>query len=425
MALVAAAGQAACGGGHSGASEEPRLAELWPGLVAESDVPARCLVARVPFRLEDGAELYVEPEELLRLGNDLLVVGTPTYVWPADPGGQGDTPLADAHVAARFDLDGRTRLIEKPIPGTIGRVRAVALGDERWGLLFDEVHPDSLPSKHHLLALWYAEHDGARWTSLERVPAPEEGVLDLWADSELVRSAEGLMWVVALRLASGGSQLLHYERVGGRWRHEVISDEWAELVTLAGDPVGGTAWLAHFSTDPDFSEWRQSLRLHRRVGGTWELVDRIAEVPPGVKVRDPRVIARAGGPSISWWLLGGPDREAHAHVGWEAGGRGVSLRLDPSAVQVVPVDDIGASPSWVEGHLDAAGQLSELRLVRVAASGAARTVEVVASSPNPFPSFFAAISVANEVVVVGPEPGAIRGRPTVRSLILRLSTTCT
>jgi hypothetical protein len=223
------------------------------------------------------------------------------------------------------------------------------------------------------------------------------------------------------------STLIHYERVDGVWRHEVVSDEWAEIVTLAHDPARDELWMAHFSEDPGISGWQQTLRLHRRVGGVWDLVARITEAPSGVKVREPRITVRGSGLEISWWLLGGADMPAHARVGFGLDREGVTLTLDASVFQMIPVADIGGAPAWVVNHLDPERRSSELRLVHapLTALNAAPGVRPLASVPNPYPSFFAALRVANEVVLIGPEPSPDPMRPPVRSLILRLSATCT
>jgi hypothetical protein len=232
VVLMVAAG--ACGARPSQEGREMPPPE--PGVEAlsvENQAPDSCVAARTPLRLVDGTELYIEPEELLEVGADLLVAGTPNYTWSPDETGRMAQRTADTHLAARFTLDGVAHAVEKPISGAIGSVRVVALGGDRWGALFDEVHADSLPGKHHRLGVWYAEHDGARWTTPERLPEPAEGALDLASDSELVRAGDRLVWVVPARLPLDLSTLIHYERVDGVWRHEVVSDEWAEIVTLA------------------------------------------------------------------------------------------------------------------------------------------------------------------------------------------------
>jgi hypothetical protein len=384
---------------------------------------APCEIRPAPLALEDGTQLYVEPEELIRVGSDLVVVGTPTYTWESGPDVVVQRTV-DAHIAARFDLEGRSRLIEKPIPGAIGTVRAVALGGERWGLLFNEVHPDSLPQKDHVLGVWYAEHDGERWATLEPVPLPEQGVPDFSSSSELVRTGDGLAWVTAARLPFFLSELVHYERRDGVWRRRVVSDEWIEVSALAYDPVERALWMAHFSEDPALPGWQQSLRLHR-LGSTWELVSRLTVVESDVKVRDPGLVVLPDGIAASWRLEGPATLEARARVGIGVGRDGGDLTLDPTSYQVVPLTAADGGAAWLVNHLTE-GRPAELRVLRGLALAAATTAAtLVTTAPNPYPSFFAALSVGREVVVVGPEVALDPSQPTVRSLILRLSTNCT
>jgi len=123
-ACVAAVLAAACAGGAaSGDGGSPTG--------AATDVAAGCVVARTPLTAGVDTFVYVEPEDLLKIASGFLVVGTPTYTWA--PGTDGDSlPVtAGQHVAARFGLDGRATLIERPVQDSIGSVRALPLGSDR------------------------------------------------------------------------------------------------------------------------------------------------------------------------------------------------------------------------------------------------------------------------------------------------------
>ena len=79
-------------------------------------------------------------------------------------------------------------------------------------------------------------------------------------------------------------------------------------------------------------------------------------------------------------------------------------------------------PTWVVDHIDPITQQSELRLVRDTPEG----VSITRRLPNPYTGFFGALPLApSEVLVVGPEFNPDPAHPTVRSLILRLSSSCT
>lgn len=406
------------GAGSGAAGGSPAAAE------ASADRLAVCEVGRTHLVVEDGTVLYIEAEELIELASGLLVVGTPTYAWLPGAGPSEERVVPDAHLAAVFDLEGRARGIEKPIPGTIGSIKATALGGDRWGVVFAEIHPDSLPGKEFLIDAWYAEHDGARWALVERLPAPARGTLSFAADSELVRWGDRLSWVATTRLPIGLSELVLYERRDGAWSVRQISDDWVEVSTLAYDPREQALWLAQFSEDPEIPEWQQSLRLYRSErGGAWELVSRLAVVERNVKVREPRVRVLSDGVAVAW-LTFGATLEAWARVGIRRDHPGSEIRLDPSAFQILSLGELGGHPAWLLNHLIDGGRAGELTVVRLPRSRPG----VVESSgvPNPYPSFFATLPLgADEVVVVGPEVDRDPAEPTVRSLVLRLSTSCT
>ncbi len=414
LGVLLALASAACAGE---AGEPAERAE--PG--STRDVVA-CEVARVPLTIEDGTHPYVEPEALLRLGEGLLVAGTPTYTWADGPGGATTRVTTDAHVAARFGLDGAATLVEKPIPGAIGSVRPVALGGERWGLLFDEVVADSLPGRAIPLGLWYGEHDGERWARLERLPEPPEGRPVISGSTELVRAGDDLVWIVPARVGlDSAHQAVEYTRSAGRWRQRVISGAAIEVAALAFDPSSGL-WWAQFSEDPDLPGWQQSLRLYRRVGG-WELVRRVAVLPEGDKVRDPRVTPTTGGVSVSWRVEGAEDLGAYAvlDIGSDGGGR--RLTLDSSVSQIMALRAGDGGPEWLVVHQDESGPSPELRLLE---PGRVSVPERRLTTVSPYLGFLAAASHApSEVLVVGPQYSADPTNQFLRSLIIRLSTSCT
>jgi len=377
-----------------------------------------CVVARVPLTLGDGVFPYVEPESLIRVVSNFVVVGTPTYTWA--PGTAGDSlPLtADEHLAARFTLDGRAALVEKPVAGDVGSVRAVALGGERWGVLFDEVAPDPRSGIHRTTALWWGEHDGVRWSLLERVAIPDGRYLDFHSSSEVVRTAEGLAWVVATRLPSQLSELVLYERREGAWRQGVVSDDWVESSTLAYDPEAGL-WMAHFSGNPGV---RRSMKV-LRLGAAWELVRRFEGVVSGALVSDLAISQLQTGATVTWRVQSDVDTGAYALTGIQPGAAGSLVPLDDNALQVMALGPLGGRDAWIVTHLEASGRSAELRLLR---SRPLFGAERLTATPSPYLAFLASLALEpSDVLVVGPEVSSIPADPFVRSLILRLSGSCT
>ena len=77
--------------------------------------------------------------------------------------------------------------------------------------------------------------------------------------------------------------------------------------------------------------------------------------------------------------------------------------------------------AWLAEHEDRATRSKELRLLRLDGSRVVRA----ATAPSPFTGFFAtAPNGADEVLLVGPQMGLVPTETPVRSLILRLSTSC-
>jgi hypothetical protein len=372
-----------------------------------------CEIARVPLTIADGSHPYVEAQSLVRVRSGFIVAGLPTYTWA--PGRATERVTANEHMAAQFSLDGGATLIEKPIPGAVERVRAVALVGERWGALFAEILPDSTRVRQEILHLWYAEHDGQRWVSLEELDVPEGEAPDLWGGTELVWTGESVVWVAPLRPGPGA---VLYERRGGAWSHELISDAQIEVSALAHHPSMGLLW-AHFSEDPGLPGWQQSLRLYRR-GASWELVTRVLVASEGMKVRSPTIMPVGDGVTVSW-LLG--DGGAYALVGIGPGGERTPVDLDPDASRVLPFAPADQEPLWLIAHADPGSQERGLELL---APGSPFGPRRVGSLPSPFVlSHTAAVVSPTELVVVGPQYDPDPANGFLRSLILRLSTSCT
>jgi hypothetical protein len=80
------------------------------------------------------------------------------------------------------------------------------------------------------------------------------------------------------------------------------------------------------------------------------------------------------------------------------------------------------SLAWVADHMiDGTQENKELRLIRLDGSQVIRSATV----RNPLTGFFAARPAGRgEVLLVGPHMGRVQTETPVRSLILRLSTSC-
>lgn len=382
-----------------------------PAAVAEC---AAGPVERRPLVLPDGRHAYVEPENLMRVGKDLVVAGSPTYTW--DVGGAGPVRPASsgAHVAAY--LGAAPRLVPVPLDVPIGVVRTVALDERRWGMLFTEALPadDGSAEPGTIASLRYAEYDGARWSPVESVPLPAQGRLAAGSSSPLVRSDGTLSWAV-VRNPEG--EALLYDRRAGTWSVETVVDRGIEAAGLATGPTG--IWLALSGLDEAISEPRKSVRLFRRDGG-WRLVSRDPATRPYTEVRAPSVVALPAGVTVTWTEAVGAGL-ARARVGAGLDDSGTLVTLDASAPAVRVLETPEGEPAWVSWHAGAVPGTSELRLLHAVGD----SVEVDRSTPYPYTGFHAAtVLESGEVVVTGPEFSPDPARPTVRSLTLRFNPSC-
>jgi len=272
------------------------------------------------------------------------------------------------------------------------------------------------------LALWYAEHDGAGWSLLETLPTPEGARLDLHSSTELVRLGEELAWVTVARRPDGRSRVLEYRRSAGSWRSEVVSEEWVESSSLAseGDSV---LWLAHYATDASFPDFRKSVRLYRRAASEWEPVSRVADFPGSTLLADLAVRVRPGGVELTWRVESATDDGAYAAVGLGRAREGARLDLDRRVLQVLPLEPLAGRPRWLVSRVAPDGRSLELRLLEPQRPAGG---ELLASAPSPYLAFLASLALPpSEALVVGPEVSPDPDYPFVRSLVLRLSTTCT
>jgi hypothetical protein len=376
-----------------------------------------CLMEQSPLVLADGTELYVEPQELFRLGDEWMVAGSPSYQWSVAPGREAVSVTREAYVAAALGTP--PRAIPNPLPDKrIGAVIATPLGDGRWGAIFDDVHPDSIHPLAHPLGFWYGEHDGTRWTLVEPLPTPPGSQLDLRQSSELVRVGDVLVWLSFER--GRVATLLHrYERRDGAWRYERMPDEFVEHVALGVDSES-SLWMALAGSDADLPRFPRTIRLYRE-GPPRELVSRVETLVGGPMLLQLFVDVRERSATVSWVTLGGDGSRAYTRVGIRPDSAGQVVLLDDNALHLYPMTMSDRSLAWIAEHQDRRTRGKELRLLLLDGSRVVRA----ASAPSPFTGFFRAMpNGPDEVLLVGPEMGLVQTETPVRSLILRLSTSC-
>jgi hypothetical protein len=388
-----------------------------PAPVVSASPASPCVVEQSPLVLTDGTELHLDTQNLFRLGDEWLLSGAPSYQFRVAPGVDAVNVSRHAHVAAF--LSRPARAVANPL-GTrrLGSVISTPLGDGRWAAIFDEVHPDSMPTVP--LAYWYGEHDGTEWSLVEPLPAPPDAELSLRESTALVRIGDRLAWIAYERHEIAPSNLRRYERRDGVWRSEALPDVWVEQVVLQADGASNL-WMLLVGPDGDLPGFKKSIRLYRE-GPPRELVSRVAVVPGSIpEIRHPSLQVRGGAAAVSWVLVSGAGAHAFARVGIDAGQAGETVALDDYALHLYSMTMPDGSLAWVAEHADPEAQRKELRLLRLEGSRAV----VTATAPSPFTGFFRAQpSGPNEVLLVGAQMGLVPTETPVRSLILRLSASC-
>ena len=179
-------------------------------------------------------------------------------------------------------------------------------------------------------------------------------------------------------------------------------------------------WMALSGVDPDLPAWTKTLRLFRWASG-WQFVSRVATVEAYTEIRDPFVTVLPEGVTVTWREVSAAGSPAMARVGVGADHPGELLLLDPSTEQAKPIGMPDGSPAWVVQHVNAVTGLDELRLLRIEGPG----THIAQRIPYPLRGFYAALATGpDEVLVTGSEFNPDPAHATVRSLTLRLSSSC-
>jgi hypothetical protein len=395
-----------------------------PAPIATATLASPCVLEQRPVALADGREVYIEPQTLLRVGDEWLVVGSPSYEFAVAPGREAVNLSRRQHVGAWLARPART--LGKPTDGMVGSMLSTTLANGRWAAIFDEIEPPpdssrSLVSSAYPVSYWYGEHDGIRWTLVEPLATPAGSKLDLRRSANLVRAGDRLVWI-GYDDFRRYQPLVWYERIDGVWRHERLPDELVELAVLDVDEASGL-WFLFSGDDPALPGWQKSLRLYRE-GPPRELVSRVVAVAGDEgMIYYPDLEIGRDGITVSWAVNGPGGMPAFTRTRLRPGSESDSIvQLDDDVEYVHSLTMPDGSLAWlVEHHVDRDAQREELRLLRLDGANVVRTATV----PSPFTGFLkVAPAGPNEVLLVGPQMGRVATETPVRSLILRLSTSC-
>lgn len=372
---------------------------------------------RFGLALPDGDPLYVEPQAIHPIEGGFLIAGAPTYEWRFASDGSV-TRVNDERFVGAFVRNGTVQTVDKPQGlRSVGWVRLAPLGADRWAWLLQEVKREG--DRTETTRIVYAESQGGQWTTSEDLIVPPGGQLHFPTSSPLTASGRGVAWVVPFHADDRTIGAMLYERVGGTWSFRSVAEDWIDEVALFPAPNGGLR-VGVGGLDEDHEYQRVSLRILPE-GGRDARAERVFVAEPGDRVRSIRAMDTGPNVATSWLVVGRGES-----VQWALWGRRETtskpLVVDPSAITSVSVVTPDEITLIVTHHVEDETSLQELRVHHLGPTGA----PVIAALPHPFLGYFTAVSAEpGEVTVVGPEFDPRAAHPFVRSLVLRLSISCT
>lgn len=365
-------------------------------------------ISRNRLTVEGGRPLYVEADAFVANGRgDVLLAGTPSYLWKVSAEGQIIGITSDSVFGAIIARDGTARSVPAPIPARqIHGIRMEARDDHGWDAVFAEVAPytgDTPPDE--ALRLWYGVYNGAGWTDLEQIPAPEGIALDPLFSSSLVRRGDSLAWALRPAMGSPRRDIVLVQRRQGRWAYEVVPTRSGADVDLSySDSVG--LLLAVVQPDPRLDGDGNSLLLWAQ-RPEWRIVQRLVHGYGDGRVYWPWLRRLPAGLVASWTTpVGeGPQtrQEMRAMVGPLEAQTAPAVVLDTDVSiwsESAPLLQAQAFPVWVTHHTSPDGGPGEIRFMGVAGDSVVEFGRVA----NPYKFRGAAVAPAySELLVTGME----------------------
>lgn len=376
-----------------------------------------------------GRPLYVEADAFVADGRgDVLLAGTPNYLWKISPAGEINGLTADSIFGAVIARDGTSRAVPAPIdPRLIHGIRAVGRPDGGWDVVFAEIPlSDRNARVDSVVNLWHGVFDGRQWVGLEEIPRPRDVPLHPQLTSSLVRREGSLAWALVPLTSYSSRDLVLFQRVDGRWTHETVPTRFAVDVDLSySDSLG--LLLAVVQPDPTLRADGNSLLLWARQPD-WRIIRRLVHGYGEGRVNFPSLVRIPGGLLASW----STPTASVSETRWQLLAKPVLLdgEQDETAIsldadislwsEVPPLIRSGGMPLWVTDHGAASepGAASEIRIVSLTG----REALEVGRAPSPYLMRLAAVEQRpGEVVVTGMEYQENR---FAFSLLLRVRLEC-
>jgi hypothetical protein len=385
------------------------------GPVAQAE-PA-CVVATLPQRslvLPSGERIYVEPQSAVANPTRMIVAGTPSYVWKK--AAAGFDLVADSVIAAITDTAGNAIAVRSHLaPGRAHDVRALALPDGRWALLFHEgPPPPRMGDEVDVRALWFGIVSGSRWDVLEKIPIGDARPRSMFT-SELVLTARQHVAFAAPVKDAGRSLIRVFERDGGRWLASDVPAAGALYLSLAA--VGDTLKLAAIYGGP--SGVRNPMWIHWSVaGGAWSSAAGLV-VDPREPVYWPHLVAASSTPRVVW--MNGVGQGAAARVGYFVAPDSIaSFGFASDVFQVFDAGDFGRRMLLLTHHQAGPGTIAALRMWSAEPRHAP---DLLFEFPSAFAGPAGVARIGETILAVGPLRG-VGDEPVVRSVLERMVVRC-
>lgn len=385
--------------------------------VGERDVCTARELSRSRLVVDGERELYVEPKVLEASGTQVLLAGKPSYLFAKRrPGATAEVESRHAVFGAVIDPGGSARIVPAP-PVNAGKVAAVAgtaAHSGAWRVIFAELDSVALGGEQQVAAFWHGVYDGQLWSSLERLPLPQEPVL-YYNAANLVQNGDTVVWAALTQLDGNRQGVVTFERRGGVWSHQLLTTPFASAVEAIHTPAAGFVLAIEHSDT--LAGGRHSTFLYTRASGWKE----------GRKL-----------PALDTEGLPARSGEPDADTG-RSDPNSLTLRLSPRASALASREEPfasvvrllgtgfaaftmgGGNTLWVTHHFgaDEQAEQDELRLVRALRDSLA----VLWRTPQPYTGGFSATRYSpTDVLIVGPELD--RAHELLVSLNLRLRVEC-
>jgi hypothetical protein len=208
--------------------------------------------------LADGGQVILDPSSMVANGGEILVLGTPTTLWP--PGANRRSPPRSQReaVGVVVDASGRARIVPPPLERETFMARATRAEPGAWDVLFFTTSVER-PLMQHVFdsaTIWTGRFEGTRWQNVRPVAEVRDARLLPDHSSELVRHRNELRFAYSFqhRLAEGARP---YQWPGiamlrgrdGTWRIDtlLLRPGAARSVHLA--PAGDTATMVIYAAE--------------------------------------------------------------------------------------------------------------------------------------------------------------------------------